>query len=191
MQAELTTIDWVLSTRIAIAKRRVIMCSVFAISSLTALSQTQAPIRFGLWEGTLVRRTTVSPATAFALRQRGGKIPPSLNERYQVCMDAARWQKAMANMTVKSPSTGCLVLHDEKSPKSLAHSLKCKLPDGTSVTVTADITWDNGTRSHSTVSVAQVYPGIVGQMTVETKNVSHFVTTACGKLGPGESNTLP
>lgn len=97
----------------------------------------------------------------------------------------------MANMTTEAPATGCSVLHDEKTPNSVSHSLKCKLPDGTSVTVSADITWINGTKSRSTISIAQLYPGTIGQMTVETKNVSHFVTAACGKLSLGTSETLP
>jgi hypothetical protein len=191
VRAKLIPIDRSFFVRIAAGKQLMIKCGLFASLSLPTLAQTQAPIEFGLWEGTLVRQTTVSPATALALRQKGGNIPPSLTQRYRVCMGTAKWKKSMDAMTATAPANGCSVLHHEKTPNRLTHSLRCRLPDGSSITVDTDIAWDHGTKSHSTTSVEQVYPGTIGEMKVESKITSHFVTAACGKLAPGESETLP
>jgi Protein of unknown function (DUF3617) len=168
--------------------RHLLLAGGFLIYLSNAAAAQQDPIRFGLWEGTIVQRSTVTPYTASILRQKGQTVPVSFSQSYRVCMDQAKWEKAKAVVSI--PPQGCLILHKENTSNRLDYSVKCKLEDGTSILIGADIAWESGTRAKAMNTLDTVYPGTMGKVSVETKIDSHFVASGCGHLAPGASEPL-
>jgi hypothetical protein len=149
----------------------------------------EASIKFGLWEGTMVQRTTVAPSIASILQQKSYTVPVPFTYSYRVCMDRAKWLRDKA--AISNPGPGCLSLRSESHLKSMASSATCKLDDGTSVLIGADIAWESGARAKATITNTIVYPGTTGTVVVETKLNTHFLASGCGHLAPGKSERLP
>jgi hypothetical protein len=144
-----------------------------------------APIRFGLWQGTLQQQTTAAPATVSALKQKGQDIPPSFTQKYRKCIDQARWTQTKA--AVQTAPQGCTFLHRSNTPSSLAMSLKCTVPDGRSIVIDSNIAWQDRVTTHASNRMTTIYPGSIGKVVRETTIESHFVSPDCGALAPGET----
>ncbi len=166
------------------------LAAIAASARVPALQPVQdAPIRFGLWEGRFLQRTTVHPATASILKQQGQQIPASFTRTYRVCMDQAKWLRTKAS--IASPPAGCSILDLATNPAAVSLSARCNLKDGTSIYIGSDIAWQAGTRSHSTLTMRTIYPGSIGEVVVDREVNAHFIAPGCGRLAPGQTISLP
>ena len=172
---------------VGVKLRRLIAGSFVAIFSTVAAAQ-DAPIKFGLWEGTFQQRTTASPMTASILKKKGQPIPPSFTQPYRRCIDKALWLKSKA--AVSTTPEGCAFLHRESTASSLITKVKCDAPDGTSILLDSDITWESPVKTHATNRLTTIYPGLTGKVVREQKFESHFVATDCGTIAPGKTVPL-
>jgi hypothetical protein len=147
-----------------------------------------APIKFGLWEGTARQQTTAEPATVAALKQKGVGVPISFTQSYRKCIDRTQWLKTRAAVAV-APQ-GCAFVHKVTSNTGMGTSLKCGTPDGTTILIDSDISWEAGVKTHATNRMTTIYPGTIGQVVLERKYESHFVSADCGTVPPGKTVPL-
>jgi len=159
----------------------VLFCCTFAVAQ-------DAPIKFGLWEGTVRQQTTASPATAALLKKKGQPVPPSFIQPYRRCIDKTQWMKTRAAVSI-APQ-GCAFVHKASSATSLVSSLKCDAPDGTSILIDSNIAWEAGVKTHATNRMTTIYPGDIGKVVLERRFESHFLSPDCGTIAPGKSEPL-
>jgi hypothetical protein len=122
------------------------------------------PIKMGLWEA------AITTAMGTSLKTRS-------------CMTAQSYRDDLAHLPA-----GCTLSNVQTSSSSMSADVSCTLPDGASSSGHINAQFPDTSTAHATISVTTTMQGRTMPMTITTE--SHFVSSDCGDIQPGQSKVI-
>jgi hypothetical protein len=151
---------------------------------VVAVAQKAPPVKMGLWDVTIHKQTTVSPAMAAIMKRKGQKIDSPSTERWHTCMTEARWRRDEARVDLPPPD-GCTLTHKSVDAHGRSTVLKCETAGGGLIVLESQFSWENHERIHLVQRLTSVPPGIGGNTVQHVDVSSRFIGEDCGPVTPG------
>jgi hypothetical protein len=157
--------------------RTVVLAMAVGLLAHVAAAQ-EPPIKMGLWETSTTTTTKVPPQMP-ALASMGG----TATDKRVACFSAGDWQRAMGLM---KDGMGCTTTQ-RPTAHGMSMDLMCK-NDATNTVARMDVVFDAMVKMTSTMHSTMTAPSMgKGEVTMDIKSESHFVSADCGEVKPGTS----
>lgn len=152
------------------------------------------PIKMGLWQANLTQTMTgmdLSPRIIAKLKAMGRPTPGTSNTMVRNCYTAEEWKKSLAGMQ-SAGDKSCTRTNIVQDTHHLSLDMAC-VDENKKPTMAGhmEMLFDSAEKMRGAMTMKGLQPGPQGNpISVDMKIDSHFVSTNCGDVKPGEGKLL-
>jgi hypothetical protein len=141
----------------------------------------EPPVKMGLWQSEVTSTMTGLEGTPMAAMSKGPRTMVT-----QSCLTPDHWKKDIEGVNQRR---GCTMTNLHQDSHEVSFDEACDAGGGTSNTH-VDMLIDSSEHVHGTVTMKMNNPRLPNGITTNMSMVTHFVSSDCGNVKPGEGKII-